>query len=155
MDEALFYAFPFLKNILILYLTVFGVYLGFAINKSGVGAFNFVFWLEENRNRFVAGAIFILTLSSLMALTDVSPIFKLFGFDINASPVGLGLALAAFMGFISTKQTRVTKKGEKVKDIQIKASEIIQKTAEIQADEKATKPTKAKPRGKYKTTKEK
>lgn len=129
-QDALFYILPFFKNLAILYVTVFVLYLGTAMNKTGIATFNFVFWLEQNKTRFIAGASFILALSGLMALTDVSPLFKFFGFDINASPVGLGLAIALSLGFISTKQTK-TKKGEKAKEIQAKAVDIVQASTEI------------------------
>lgn len=130
MEEALYYILPFFKNLAILNVTVFVLYLGTAMNKTGVASFNFIFWLEQNKTRFIAGAAFILALSGLMALTDVSPLFKFFGFDINASPVGLGLAIALSLGFISTKQAR-TKKGEKALEIQTKATEIVQASTEI------------------------
>jgi hypothetical protein len=138
------YVLPFIKNLAILYSTVFVLSLGTSISKTGINSFNFVYWLEQNKARFIAGASFILALSGLMALTDVSPLFSFFGFDINASPVGLGLALSVFLGFISTKQTK-TKKGEKAQEIQTKAVDIVKASTELVNAETKPKAVKKAP----------
>lgn len=69
-----------------------------------------------------------------MAVTDASPLFSWIGLDINASPVALGMGIAVILNLIPTKQ-RVTKKSSQAKEIQVKADEIIEKSAEIQKDE--------------------
>ncbi len=84
--------------------------------------------------RFIVGFVFILSLSTLMALTDVAPLFKVFGFDINASPVGLGLSIGAMlMAGLNTAQ-QIDGKKEKVVEIQAKAQEIVQTAGEIKID---------------------
>lgn len=139
--EYLYVIAPFFKNISILYLVVFLLFLAAAINKSGgLDAFSMQFWFEENKGRFQVAAVFIACLSILMALTDVAPIFKVLGFDINQSPAGLGLAIAALLGIAKTKSSKVTtKKATKAKAIQRKAGEIVKDSAAIVQEEKDKK----------------
>lgn len=136
MENILAIVFPFVKNLSILYLTVFMLFFGTALVKNkGLTGFSFAFWLRDNKNRFITGAIFILGLSFLMAMTDVAPLFQFFGFDINASPVGLGMSIAVLLGLAPT-DSKTTSKAHKAKEIQGKASEIIEKSAEIVKEEK-------------------
>lgn len=82
--------------------------------------------------RFVVGFVFVFSLSLLMALTDVSPLFKVIGLDINASPVALGVGIAVLLNIsINPKASSDPEKEDKVKDIQVKANEIIKTSADI------------------------
>lgn len=132
------FAIPFIKNLAILCITVWLVLLVAAIKRLGLQGFSFPKWLEDSQTRFIVGFVFIFSLSSLMALTDVAPLFKVFGFDINASPVGLGLSIGAMlMAGLSTAQP-VDSRKEKVQEIQEKAQSIIKTSAEIEKDNKTT-----------------
>jgi hypothetical protein len=131
MENAQLYAIPFLKNLGVLYLTVFMIFFGSSIIKNkGLTGFSIKFWIHDNKDRFTSGGVFIFGLSLLMAVTDASPLFSWIGLDINASPVALGMGIAVILNLIPTKQ-RVTKKSGQAKEIQKKADEIIEKSADI------------------------
>jgi hypothetical protein len=138
---------PFFKNLGVLYLTVFFVFLVSAVIKNGgLTGFSLKFWMHDNQERFKAGAVVIFLLSLLMAVTDASPLFNWIGLDINASPVALGLALAVLLGLAPTKQRRITPKAKKAKEIQAKGEEVVQKAVEIQQEEAVKVKRAAKPR---------
>lgn len=130
METALFYIAPFFKNLTVLYLTASLLMLGRAIKSAGVSGFSFKLWLDENTQRFIVGFVFIFGLSLLMAITDVAPLFQVFGFDINASPVGLGIALGGML-MLSPSHKPETKKASKAKAIAKDANAIIKKSSEI------------------------
>lgn len=135
MESALFYIAPFVKNLAVLIITPFIVLLITALRRTGFNGFSFKLWLKESEQRFIVGIVLVASFSALAALTDIAPLFKFIGFDINSSPFGLGLGIAAILSLgINTKQ-RATKKTEKAKEIQKKAVEIIEKSADIVKDE--------------------
>lgn len=130
------YLYPFFKNAGVLYLTVFLVYLFASVIKTGAEAFSVTYWLASNKNRFLTAAVVVLGLSTLMAITDASPLFNWLGIDVNASPVGLGLALCTLLGFIKTggKSGKDSETEETAKQIGKKAEEIKQAAAELPKD---------------------
>lgn len=134
METTLFYIAPFAKNVAVLCLTIGFVVLMRSITTVGLDGFSLQLWLQENRGRFTAGGLLIFILSALMALADVAPLFKFIGFDINASPVGLGIALATLL-LLKPTRNNDSKKVAKVKAIQKDANAIIKKSSEIVKDE--------------------
>ena len=141
MEPILYYIIPFCKNLGVLYLTIFTVFLVSSIVKNkGLAGFSFSFWFHDNRDRFTAGGIVVFCLSLLMAVTDAAPLFSWVGLDINSSPVALGVGLSVLLGLAPTKQRRI-KKVEAVREIQTKAGELLDKSAElVKAEEKTAKP---------------
>jgi hypothetical protein len=139
MENVLFYTVPFLKNLAILCLTPWLVLLFRAVRSVGVQGFVFKAWLEESKQRFIVGLATVFSLSVLMALTDVAPLFRVVGLDINASPVALGVAIGAMLMLGTNSKHAASKKVAKVKEIQVKAQEIIQKSADIVKDEEKPK----------------
>jgi hypothetical protein len=145
MEQVTEYLIPFAKNLGILFTVVFFIYFSTAIKKTGFDGFSLSFWIEENRSRFTTGAVFILLLSLLMAVTDTAPLFHWMGIDINASPVALGLAIAVFLGFIQTKTSIHTRRASKAEDIQKRAGENMKDAAAIASEESKPKRVRKKP----------
>ena len=139
MDELLFYVMPFLKNFLLLCLTVFFILFALAIKKVGASSFVLKVWLSDNMQRFITGGTFIFLLSIMMAATDTAPLFAWIGLDVNASPFALGMGICVLLGFISTKNGDETQQSVKAKAIIEKSTEITQQAAQIVRDEKKDK----------------
>ena len=137
MNETIAFLFPFFKNLSILYLTVFLLFFFKDFQKSGLDGFVLKAWLIGNHQRFIAGGVFIFALSCLMALTDVAPLFTVFGFNINASPVGLGVAIGALLLFGFRSKTPESDNVVKAQAIIEKSNEITQQAAEIVEKEAA------------------
>jgi hypothetical protein len=135
MENPIDYIQPLLKNLAVLYLTAVIVILVRSITTAGLDGFSLKLWFEENQGRFTIGAILIFCLSALMAMTDVSPLFASIGFDINASPVGLGVALAALL-LIKPSKSDVDAKSGAAGRIQSDAQDIIKEAASIKQEGK-------------------
>jgi hypothetical protein len=140
MQEFGAYLYPFFKNLLILCLTPWIMFLFLTLRRIGLKGFSFLIWLEENSVRFQVGFLLILSLSLAMALTDISPLFKWAGLDINQSPAALGVVLGVLiMVGIPTNPKDGDDKTDKVHDIQDKAQAIIKTSTEIATDDKLKK----------------
>jgi len=94
-----------LYNIAISLGTFLVVLLGYAYKRAD--GFRFDFWVRQNWMRLATGGALLILLSVLMEVAEeVDIILNAIGFNTNASPVALGLAIAMMaVGGIATQKS--------------------------------------------------
>ena len=99
------------SNVLVMSLVCIAAILAYSY-RSTKGRFDFGCWLRTNRDRFIAGGIFIFTLSILKVVSpDISALLQLLGVAANGTPVILGLGIATFLiSGVSGNHTKPIKK---------------------------------------------
>jgi hypothetical protein len=86
-----------LYNILVMWLTSTVILLAYAY-RSNKAEFDLFCWFVTNKNRFAVGALMIVALATLVVIEpDISAVLQVIGFSAEKTPIGLGVAVGAFL----------------------------------------------------------
>lgn len=86
-----------LYSALVIWITATLVLLAYSF-RSNKADFDIKCWYATNTNRFIVGAIMIVGLSILLGVSeDITAILRIIGLSADKSPIGLGLAIGAFL----------------------------------------------------------
>jgi len=86
-----------LTNLLTMLIVVVLALLAYSYRQNGAD-FNLRCWIATNVNRFAVGAIFVVGLAVLQAVsTDIDALLQVIGFNTGKTPIALGLSITALL----------------------------------------------------------